>query len=111
MRHNLLLTFYKIYIINLHANTKIKETTPDGTPDENVFNIMQGVSISIFVKAPNTAPKEQLAEVYYYDLYGKRTEKFAFLDENSLNTIPLNLIIFLLLKTSPYKISMMISLA
>ena len=88
MRHHLLRTFDKIYIINLHGNSKIKETTPDGTPDENVFNIMQGVSISIFVKAPNTAPKEQLAEVYYYDLYGKRTEKFAFLDENSLNTIP-----------------------
>lgn len=90
MRHHLLRTFDKIYIINLHGNSKIKETTPDGTPDENVFNIMQGVSISIFVKAPNTAPKEQLAEVYYYDLYGKRTEKFAFLDENSLNTIPFN---------------------
>ncbi len=90
MRHHLLRTFDKIYIINLHGNSKIKETTPDGTPDENVFNIMQGVSISIFVKAPNTAPKEQLAEVYYYDLYGKRTEKFAFLDENSLITIPFN---------------------
>lgn len=90
MRYHLLRTFDKIYIINLHGNSNIKETTPDGTPDENVFNIMQGVSISIFIKAPNTAPKEQLAEVYYYDLYGKRTEKFAFLDENSLNTIPFN---------------------
>ena len=92
MRYHLLRTFDKIYIINLHGNSKIKETTPDGTPDENVFNIMQGVSISIFVKAPNTASKEQLAEVYYYDLYGKRAQKFAFLDENSLNTIPFSLL-------------------
>ncbi len=29
---------------------KKKETAPDGSADENVFDIMQGVSINIFVK-------------------------------------------------------------
>jgi type I restriction-modification system DNA methylase subunit len=50
MRKNLLETFDKIYILDLHGNSKKKETTPEGGKDENVFDIMQGVSINIFVK-------------------------------------------------------------
>ena len=87
MRYHLLKTFDSIYTIDLHGNSRKKETTPSGETDENVFNIMQGVSINIFVKKNN--PKNtELAKVYHYDLYGKRTEKLAFLDENNLHTIP-----------------------
>ncbi|MDR0732833.1 MAG: N-6 DNA methylase [Dysgonamonadaceae bacterium] len=50
MRYNLLKTFDKIYIFNLHGNAKKKETAPDGSEDKNVFDIQQGVSINIFVK-------------------------------------------------------------
>jgi len=50
MRKDLLETFDKVYIVDLHGNSKKKETTPDGGKDENVFDIMQGVSINIFVK-------------------------------------------------------------
>ncbi len=50
MREHLLKTFDKIYILDLHGNSKKKETTPEGGKDENVFDIMQGVSINIFVK-------------------------------------------------------------
>jgi len=50
MRWNLLKTFDKIYILDLHGNAKKKENAPDGSKDENVFDIMQGVSINIFVK-------------------------------------------------------------
>ena len=50
MRKNLLETFDKAYIIDLHGNSKKKEKHPDGSRDENVFDIMQGVSINIFVK-------------------------------------------------------------
>jgi predicted helicase len=50
MRKNLLNTFDKIYIIDLHGNAKKKETSPDGSEDKNVFDIQQGVSINIFVK-------------------------------------------------------------
>jgi len=53
MRKHLLETFDKIYILDLHGNAKKKETSPDGTPDKNVFDIMQGVSINIFVKKKN----------------------------------------------------------
>jgi hypothetical protein len=50
MREELMKTFDKIYILDLHGNSKKKETAPDGTADQNVFDIMQGVSINIFVK-------------------------------------------------------------
>jgi predicted helicase len=53
MRYNLLRTFDKVYILNLHGNSLKKETAPDGSKDENVFDIQQGVSINIFVKLKN----------------------------------------------------------
>lgn len=50
MREELMKTFDKVYILDLHGNSKKKETAPDGSADQNVFDIMQGVSINIFVK-------------------------------------------------------------
>jgi len=53
MRESLLESFDKVYIFDLHGNSKKKETHPDGSKDENVFDIMQGVSIKFFVKNGN----------------------------------------------------------
>lgn len=78
MRWNLLKTFDKIYTINLHGNSKKKELCPDGSIDENVFDIMQGVSINLFVKTGKKA-KDKLGRIFYYDLYGKREDKYTFL--------------------------------
>ena len=89
MRWNLLKTYDKIYTIDLHGNSKKKETTPDGSKDENVFDIMQGVSINIFIK---TGKSKQLGKVYHYDLYGKRTDKYDFLLNNSIATVPYKLL-------------------
>lgn len=86
MRWNLLKSFDKIYIIDLHGNLKSKETCPDGSKDENVFNIQKGVSVNIFIKT-GKKPEGDLAEVFHYDLWGKRKEKFDFLTDNSLATI------------------------
>ncbi|MFZ3053111.1 MAG: type ISP restriction/modification enzyme [Sulfuricurvum sp.] len=87
MRWNLLKTYDKIYTIDLHGNSKKKETCPDGTPDINVFDIMQGVAITVFVKTGKKKTNE-LGKVFHYDLYGKREFKYDFLIENSLKTIP-----------------------
>jgi predicted helicase len=86
MRWNLLKTFDKIYTIDLHGNSKKKEVCPDGSPDQNVFDIMQGVAITLFVKTAKKKDKE-LGKVFHYDLYGKRDGKYDFLNENNLNTI------------------------
>ena len=69
MRKSLLECFDKIYILDLHGNAKKKETAPDGSKDENVFDIMQGVSINIFIKKKQKSKK--LAELYICDIYGK----------------------------------------
>ncbi len=50
MRRSLLQSFDDIYILDLHGNRKKQEQAPDGSRDENVFDIQQGVAISIFVK-------------------------------------------------------------
>jgi very-short-patch-repair endonuclease len=86
MRWNLLKTYDKIYILNLHGNSLKKETAPDGSIDQNVFDIMQGTSISLFVKTAKKKDSE-LAKVYHYDLYGKREEKYDFLLENCVQNI------------------------
>ena len=85
MRKSLLECFDKIYILDLHGNSKKKETAPDGSKDENVFDIMQGVSINIFIKKKQKSKK--LADVYHYDLYGKRDFKYEFLSENNLKSV------------------------
>ena len=85
MRKSLLECFDKIYILDLHGNSKKKEVHPDGSKDENVFDIMQGVSINIFIKKKSKSKK--LADVYHCDLYGKRDVKYEFLNENSLKSI------------------------
>ena len=86
MRKHLLESFDKIYILDLHGNAKKKEVCPDGSPDQNVFDIMQGVSINLFVKTGNKK-KNELGEVFHYDLQGKRDSKYDFLNENSLKSI------------------------
>jgi predicted helicase len=86
MRWNLLKTYDKIYTIDLHGNSKKKETAPDGSADVNVFDIMQGVSINIFVKTGKKKANE-LGKVFHYDLFGKRDFKYDFLSNNSLKTI------------------------
>ena len=86
MRKNLLETFDKIYIVDLHGSSKKRESAKDGSKDENVFDIMQGVSISIFIKTTVNKNKS-LADVFYFDLYGKRKEKYTELLSNSLSSL------------------------
>ncbi|WKL44112.1 type ISP restriction/modification enzyme [Flavobacterium sp. ZE23DGlu08] len=86
MRWNLLKTYDKIYTIDLHGNTKKNETAPDGTADVNVFDIMQGVAITLFVKTGKKKPSD-LGKVFHYDLYGKRNLKYDFLSDNDLKNI------------------------
>lgn len=86
MRWHLLQSFDKIYIINLHGNSKKKETTHEGGKDENVFDIMVGTSINICVKTGKKKNGE-LAEVYYADQYGLRKAKYDYLSANTLHSV------------------------
>ncbi len=85
MRRVLLRAFDKIYILDLHGNSRKKETAPDGSKDENVFDIMQGVSINIFVKTSHDDKKD--AELLHFDILGTREEKYSFLNKHSLQSV------------------------
>lgn len=86
MRKSLLESFDKIYILDLHGNSKKREVTPDGRPDQNVFDIMQGVSINIFIKHKQKRANE-FAKVFHTSFLGKREEKYDLLNQNSLLSI------------------------
>jgi len=70
MRQNLMNTFDDIYILDLHGNARKKETCPDGSKDENVFDIEQGVAIGIFVK--RLAAKKQQPCIRHAHVWGLR---------------------------------------
>lgn len=82
MRWHLVQTFDKIYVLDLHGNTKKKEKTPKGNPDKNVFDIQQGVSIIIALK--KRVQKKGQAEVWHGDLWGTRDAKYDALTKISL---------------------------
>ncbi len=84
MRNELLKEFSSIYILNLHGDSRKKESTPNGGIDQNVFDIMQGVAIAIFVK--NGLSNNKVADVYYQDLWGLREEKYNYLANNTYKT-------------------------
>jgi hypothetical protein len=99
MRQSLIQTFDQIYVLDLHGNSKKKEHSPDGTKDENVFDIQQGVAIGIFVKRQRKFAASQTAIVYHAHLWGLREAyettpqgqqlvggKYQWLSEHDLTT-------------------------
>lgn len=91
MRQSLMDTFTDIYILNLHGSVKKREVAPDGGKDTNVFDIQQGVAISLFIKEWE---KEGPARVYHADLWGPRSDwpnpqpgtKYYTLSETDIST-------------------------
>ncbi len=85
MRQSLMKSFDEIYVLNLHGNSLKKEKSPDGSKDENVFDIQQGVATGLFVKK-----KEQkgngIAKVYYAEQWGLREAKYKWLLRNDIET-------------------------
>jgi len=84
MRAAIAKSFTDIYIIDLHGSTKKKEVALDGSPDQNVFDIMQGVAIIVAIKKKED---KNDATIHHYDCYGKRDFKYNFLIKNNLGSI------------------------
>lgn len=87
MRESLAATFPTQYLLDLHGNANKKECSPDGSKDENVFDIRQGVAIGLFVKSP----VEEKSTCNHANLWGKReqpdgTGKYDFLEKNNVRT-------------------------
>jgi Type ISP C-terminal specificity domain len=78
MRQSLMNTFNEIYILDLHGNSLKKEISPDGSKDENVFDIRQGTAIALFIKQKN----KRGSKVFHANQYGLREVKYNWLDSN-----------------------------
>ncbi|MDD5754326.1 MAG: N-6 DNA methylase, partial [Methylococcales bacterium] len=84
MRQSLLNDFDEIYILDLHGNSKKKETALDGSVDKNVFDIQQGVAIGISIKYKNKKPS--VTKIQHAHLFGERKNKYQWLSEHDIKT-------------------------
>jgi hypothetical protein len=93
MRQSLMGSFNEIYILDLHGNTLKKEKCPDGSKDENVFDIRQGVTIALFIKRKGNPPIPRLEKggkggfdchVYHAEIWGLREKKYDWLLGNDI---------------------------
>jgi len=83
MRQSLMNSFNEIYILDLHGNSLKKEKCPDGSKDENVFDIQQGVAIALFIKKRD---EKKEAKVYHSEIWGLRENKNDWLLKNDVKT-------------------------
>lgn len=83
MRQSLMNSFDEIYILDLHGNSLKKEKAPDGSKDENVFDIQQGVAIAFFIKYKDGKKKQ----VYHYEIYGLREAKYKWLNKHTIKKV------------------------
>jgi predicted helicase len=84
MRQSLMKSFDEIYVLNLHGNSLKREKCPDGSKDENVFDIRPGVAIGLFIKRKDAG--ERPVKVFYADLWGLREVKYKWLQQNDRTT-------------------------
>ena len=83
MRQSLMDSFNEIYLLDLHGNSLKKEKCPDGSKDENVFDIRQGVAIALFIKRKG---KKKECSVYHSEAWGLRERKYDWLSKNGIKT-------------------------
>jgi len=84
MRQSLLAQFREIYVLDLHGSTKRRETTGDDTADENVFDILPGVSIMLALTRSTSS--SVASRVFHADLRGRREHKYKRLIGSTFDT-------------------------
>ena len=81
MRQSLMQSFDETYLLDLHGNSLKKEKCPDGSKDQNVFDIQQGVAIALFVKK-----KGLKKTISHSELWGIRDDKYDWLNSKDVKT-------------------------
>jgi hypothetical protein len=81
MRYQLVKSFNRIEIMDLHGGKGFIRSTSDD--DENVFDIMQSVAISTFVKS-----RLENCHIQYSEIIGSREKKFADLSSYQSHQAP-----------------------
>ena len=83
MRASLMATFDQVRVLDLHGNSKKRERAPDGSEDKNVFDIEQGVAVSLLIKRPGIE-----RGIWHADLWGARQAKYQWLARSALADVP-----------------------
>ena len=84
MRQSLQRDFDEIFVFDLHGSTKKRQHAPGGGIDQNVFDIQQGVAITVFVRRlEHRGP----ATVFHADLWGTREEKYERLGDCDVSSV------------------------
>lgn len=87
MRQSLLNSYSEIYVLNLHGSAMIENKEAKTKKDKNVFDIRQGVAISIFVKKQQSANQPtQPCKVFYSEIIGPRNKKYDFLNTHDIES-------------------------
>ena len=84
MRQSLLSTFNTAYVCDLHGNLKKKERSKDNDKDEGVFDIQQGVAISLFCRWGDPIQRKTRRS----DVFGDRGRKYRLLSTTTAFTTP-----------------------
>ncbi len=79
MRQSLMQSFDQIYLLDLHGNSLKKEKCPDGSKDENVFDIQQGVAIVLGIKKKGLEKK-----ISHSEIWGQREDKYKWLNKHDI---------------------------
>jgi len=83
MRRSLMNSFDEIYLLDLHGNSLKKEKCPDGSKDENVFDIRQGTTIALFIKKKGG---NKDSKIFHSEIWGLRKKKYDRLLNNDITT-------------------------
>ncbi|MDD3773265.1 MAG: hypothetical protein PHC38_11505, partial [Weeksellaceae bacterium] len=86
MRQSLMNSFDEIYILDLHGNSLKKEKAYDGSKDENVFDIQQGVAVAFFIKHKKAKSKA----IVHHEVYGLRETKYDWLNKHNIKNVKWN---------------------
>ncbi len=90
MRHHLLTTFDKIYILNLHGNSnRKKEKTNVSKEDKNAFDIKTGGFYFFFHQAQRKSKKERVSKSLLQKPKRRKRKKYNFLNKHNILDINL----------------------
>jgi len=81
MRQSFMGSFEDIYVLNLHGNSLKREVCPDGSPDQNVFDIRQGVAIAFFIKRGERKRGGGAPRIRHAEIWGLRDHKYQWLEK------------------------------
>lgn len=87
MRFSILKDMSSLLIVDLHGSSSKKEKCPDGSKDENIFDIQQGVGISIWSLLNHSNNDNS---IYFGELWGTRENKYKSLSDKTANKLHLH---------------------